>query len=232
VQAYWAAEAGTVSATKPKFVEREIQLSKLMGLAYGTDELDEDVVFYSALLQDAFVTAIRRESASAIISGTGIGKPLGITVSAGTVTAAKEAGQANGTVVWENIIKMYARSKNKAGSVWLVHPDVHQQLDLMSFAVGTGGVPVPSMKGLPVIETDQCSALGTVGDIILADLNEYLWITKGDIKTDMSIHVKFEYAERAWRFVVRCNGAPMKNSPLTIKNSSNTRSSFVMLATR
>jgi HK97 family phage major capsid protein len=137
---------------------------------------------------------------------------------------------------------MYNRAKRSPSSVWILHPDVQQQLDLMYMAAGTAGVPVylpaaangsiPSIKGLPIIESDQCAALGTVGDIILADLNEYLWITKGDIKTDVSIHVKFEYAENAWRFILRCNGAPMKNSPLTIKNSANTRSSFVTLATR
>jgi HK97 family phage major capsid protein len=137
---------------------------------------------------------------------------------------------------------MYARAKKTPNSVWIIHPDVMAQIELMSFAVGTAGVPiylpasmtgtVPSMKGLPVIESDQCSALSSAGDIILADLNEYLWITKGNIKTDVSIHVKFEYAEKAWRFILRCNGQPMKNTTLTIKNSSNTRSSFVTLGAR
>lgn len=239
---YWRAEAGTVTATKPKFLERELKLQSLMGLAYMTDELDQDATFLSALFNDAFVTSISRESESAIVSGNGVGKPYGIIPNAGTVEVAKENGQGAATIEWKNIVKMYNRAKKTSSSVWLVHPDVHQQLDLMSFAVGTGGVPiylpasmtgtVPSMKGLPVIESDQCSALGTAGDIMLVDLNEYLWITKGNIKTDVSIHVKFEYAEKAWRWIVRCNGQPIRNTALTIKNSSNTRSSFVKLATR
>ena len=41
---------------------------------------------------------------------------------------------------------MYNRAKKTSSSVWLVHPDVHQQLDLMSFAVGTGGVPYLSAR--------------------------------------------------------------------------------------
>jgi HK97 family phage major capsid protein len=47
VIAYWAGEAATVTGTKPVFNKREISLQKLMGLAYVTDELDEDSVFVS-----------------------------------------------------------------------------------------------------------------------------------------------------------------------------------------
>jgi HK97 family phage major capsid protein len=89
-----------------------------------------------------------------------------------------------------------------------------------------------TLKGRPIIETDHCAALGDKGDIIFADLSDYMLITKGGVIADTSMHVQFLAAENCYRFIFRANGMPKKNSALTIKNSSNTRSSFVTLAAR
>jgi hypothetical protein len=39
---YWAAEADTVTAKKPKLRQMKLEKKKLIGLAYLTDELAED----------------------------------------------------------------------------------------------------------------------------------------------------------------------------------------------
>lgn len=242
VQVYWAAEAGTVTATKPKLVSRKLELEKLMGVAYSTYELDSDSFFISQLYNNAFTTAIQRELENVVINGVGAGKPIGFLKGAALVTVAKENGQAASTIVYENMVKMYIRALDKTKSVWLIHPDVQEQLDFMSFPVGVGGVPVylpassqgslASLKGRPIIESDQCATLGTVGDMNFVDLSQYMLITKGGVQADVSMHVQFLVAENCFRFIFRANGMPKKNSALTIKNSANTRSSFVTLATR
>lgn len=242
VQVYWAAEAGTVTATKPRLIEREMKLEKLMGVAYSTYELDADSSFISDLYTRAFTTAIQRELENTIINGVGAGKPLGFLKGNALVSVAKETGQAANTIVYENIVKMYNRALDKNKAIWLVHPDVQQEFDFLSFPVGVGGVPVylpassmgtlATLKGRPIIENDACSALGTVGDINFVDLSQYMLIKKGGVLADTSMHVQFLAAENCFRFIFRANGMPKKNSALTIKNSSNTRSSFVTLATR
>jgi HK97 family phage major capsid protein len=245
VQVYWASEAAAVTASKPVLAEKELKLEKLMGIAYATYELDSDSGFVSQLYSRAFSLGIQRELEASIIAGTGIGKPIGILTSAGRVSVAAEAGQVASTVIWENISKMYNRARNKdqiAKYVWLVNPDVAEQLDFLSFPIGTGGVPVylpaaqagsvSTLKGRPVIETDHCSALGAEGDIMFADLSDYMLITKGGVKADTSIHLQFLAAENAFRFIFRANGMPKRNKTLTIKNSNNARSSIVTLAAR
>lgn len=242
VQVYWAAEAGTVTATKPKLAEREMKLNKLMGVAYTTYELDAHSNFSSDLYTRAFEKAIQRELEATIIAGNGVGKPLGFQNGGDTVSIAKETGQAAETIVYENIVKMYNRAINKQGSLWVVHPDVQEQLDFMSFPVGVGGVPVylgassqgtlATLKGRGVIESDHCAALGTVGDINFMNLSEYMLITKGGTRQDYSIHVQFLAAENCFRFIFFANGMPKRSSTLTIKNSSNARSNCVQLATR
>lgn len=242
VQTYWAAEASAVTATKPKLIEREMKLEKLMGVAYSTYELNADSTFISDLYSRAFTTAIQREMENSVINGTGAGKPLGFLKSGSLVSVSKESGQAAATIAYENIVKMFNRALDKNNSVWLVHPDVQEQLDFLAFPVGVGGMPVylpassmgtlATLKGRPIIENDNCAALGTVGDINFVDFSQYMMIRKGGVLADTSMHVQFLAAENCFRFIFRANGMPKKNSALTIKNSSNTRSSFVTLATR
>ena len=59
------------------------------------------------------------------------------------------------------------------------------------------------IKGRPVIPIEYCSAVGTVGDIILADMSQYVTISKGSLESAMSIHLRFDYAEEAFRFIFR-----------------------------
>jgi HK97 family phage major capsid protein len=242
VQVYWAGEAASVAAKKPKLIERELRLQKLMGVAYATYELEQHSNFISDLYQRSFELAINRELEATILAGNGVGKPLGMQNGAVSISVAKEDGQEAGTIVYENIVKIYHRALNKNKSSWILHPDCHEQLDFLSFPVGVGGVPVylgassmgtlPTLKGRPIIESDHCAALGTVGDINFVDPSDYMMIFKGGLQQDYSIHVAFLTAENCFRFIFFANGIPKRSSALTIKNSSNTRSSCVKLATR
>jgi len=242
VQVYWAGEATAVTATQPKLLERELKLQKLMGVAYVTHEMEQNSNFVSDLLSRAFQTAINRELESTILGGNGVGKPLGMQNGGGAISIAKETGQASGTIVYENATKMYNRAINKQKSVWIMHPDCQEQFDFMAVPVGVGGVPVylpatsmgslSTLKGRPIIETDHCAALGTVGDINFVDLSDYMMIFKGGLQQDYSIHVQFLTAQNCFRFMFYANGMPKRTNSLTIKNSANPRSSCVKLATR
>ena len=64
------------------------------------------------------------------------------------------------------------------------------------------------MKGKPVIEVEYCPTLGTVGDIVLADLSQYYLAQKGGIAAASSIHVRFLYDEMTFRFTYRLDGQP------------------------
>jgi len=242
VRVYWAAEAASVAASRPKLAEKKLELEKLMGFAYVTYELNSDSGFVDTLINRAFNLAIQRTMEGAVLAGDGIGKPLGILKSGSLVSIAKESGQEAETVTWKNLSGMYNRILNKQKGVWLAHPDVHEQFDFLSFPVGTGGVPVylpasqsgslDMLRGRPIIDTDHCSALGTTGDVNFVDLSQYMLAYKGGVDAASSIHVQFLTAENCFRFIFRANGMPKVNKKLTIKNSSKQRSPFVTLETR
>ena len=71
----------------------------------------------------------------------------------------------------------------------------------------------------------------TSGDIILADLSQYIMIDKGGLQSASSIHFKFTTDETAFRFVFRVDGQPWWSTALIpFKGSSNTLSPFVVLS--
>ena len=134
-----------------------------------------------------------------IINGTGAGQLAGIISSGSLVTVSKEVGQAGGTVVAENIVKMYSRlfAASRKTAMWLVNQNVEPELFLMSLSVGTGGSsvymppggisasPFGSLLGIPVRAIEQSSSVGTVGDIMLCDFsNGYVIAEKGGLKSD------------------------------------------------
>lgn len=246
ILAYWAGEADTVTAKKPKLKEVEAKLNKLMGLWYQTDELAQDAAALTGIARDGFGLAMNYALENAIYNGTGVGQPLGIMNSGALVSVAKETNQAAATIVYDNVRKMKTRldpASRSKGTI-LINPDCEEQLETMVMPIGTGGVAVympaggisqtgySSLYGMPVIPNDYSPALGTVGDILMADLSNYLIIDKGGIDEQMSMHVRFVYGENVFRWTWRVGGLPLVNSAVTLPNSSNTRSPFVALATR
>jgi len=249
ILAYWKAEAAAKAASAPKFRQIELNLKKLIGLCYATDELLQDASALGAIISAGFAEEFAFKIDDAVIEGTGAGQPLGILNSGALVTQAAEGGQLARTVVIQNIVQMWSRldPRSKANCVWFVNTDVTPQLYTLALAVGTGGAPVFMPPGgladapyarlfnRPVIEIEQCSTLGTVGDIILADMSQYLLIDKGGIEGASSIHLKFNYDETVFRFVYRVDGQPTWAAPVTpFKDAATTRtiSPWVALATR
>lgn len=246
VQMYWTSEANTVAASKPKFREMKMDLEKMMGLAYATDEMLTDAPFMTGFFGTAFAMAAERLLVSSVISGDGVGKPKGLLLSNALITVDAEAGQAAGSFVGANAIKMQARTmpKGRDRLVWLMHPDLEEQLPYLSIHSGEaakflwnpegglGNFDTQRVLNKPVLFEDSCSALGSKGDVNLIDPYQYILLTKGTAKQDWSIHVEFLTDQLCFRMVFRCNGAPKVESPLTIKNSTKTRSPFITLAAR
>ena len=243
ILAYWAGEGAQKTATKPTFDQISLELKKLVGLCYATDEILQDVGFLGSWLDTSFRDEFGFKLGDAIINGDGAAKPLGIMNSPALITVTAETGQGASTIVAENIIKMWARRiSSRAGNyVWLINQDIEPQLHTMSLASGTAGVLVympagglsgatyGTLFGRPVIPCDFCQTLGTAGDVILADFSRYLMIDKGDIQSASSIHLKFDYDETVFRWVYRCDGQPKDKTYITPFKGTNYQSPFIVL---
>lgn len=241
VQTYWEGEADEITASKPKFRQMELSLKKLTGLCYATDELLQDAAALEAVIRQAFAEEFGFKIDDAILSGSGEGEPLGILNSSAIVTVAKEASQTD-IITVENLIKMWNRlwSRSRANAVWYINQELEPYLYTLKIGdkpvyIPAGGLsekPYGTLFGRPVVPIEQCSAAGEVGDIILADIGQYLLIDKGGVKSASSIHVRFLYDENVFRFIYRVDGKPIWTKPLTPYKGSATVSPFVTLAKR
>lgn len=246
---YWADEAEEKTKSKPKFRRIELNLKKLIGLCYATDELMQDAAALESFIRQAFVGEFGFLLDDAIINGTGAGQPLGVMNAGCLVTVSKEAGQAADTLLPENIVKMYSRrfAGQTGNYAWFYNQNIEPQLFTMSLAVGTGGLPIymppgglsdapyGRLMGLPAIAIEQAASIGDLGDIILANFqNGYVLAEKGGIQSDMSIHVRFIYDEQVFRFVMRVDGQPVRATALTPYKggASATQSHFITLEAR
>lgn len=253
VQANWLNEADQITQTKPKFRRIKIEPQELAVLIYETDKLIRNSpIALEQFLSRAASECINFNVGDAIINGDGSGKPLGILNSTSLVTVAKESGQAADTVLFNNIVKMYARmhAVRRMNAVWLINQDIEPQLWNLTqegtststpvfLPAGSGmfggasGAPLATLLGRPIIPTEHCQTLGDVGDIILVDLSAYATGTRGTgVRASSSIHLRFDYAETAFRFMFEVDGKPWLLSALTPANSANTLSTHVALAAR
>ena len=242
VQMYWASEGATVAASRPKFKEMKLDLEKMMGFAYATDELLQDAAFMTGFFGTAFTVATNRLLEDGIIAGDGEGKMTGIMKSGGLIAVDAESGQAAGTLNAQNILKMWSRAlvSGRKNMVWLMHPDLEDQLPQLMLGDkliwmpegGISGAQYQTILGRPVLFNDNCMPIGTKGDVLLADLKQYMLLKKGTAKQDWSMHVEFLTDQHCFRMVLRCNGTPKVTAPVTLKNSTRTRSPYVTLAAR
>lgn len=246
VQAHWVNEGGQANASKAKLGEWQSQLNKMIVLVPVTEELMEDTKFMGSFVRKAASRAIGFKTLDGAIRGNGAGQMLGILNGKDLVIQAKEAGQPAGTIKAENVVNMWARLHPafKKNAVWLTNGETFPQLATMSIAIGTAGqllymppgglseAPYGRILNRPVIEIEQASALGSQGDLVLADLSQYHILDKDGIREDVSMHVYFATDEMAFRFVYRVNGQSKLKSAITPYKGGKTQGAFISLADR
>lgn len=245
VAAYWTEEAGQLTDSSPTFGRVKLEAKKLTAYSEVPNELFADsIISLQMLISEIFPEALAWFEDVAFINGTGVGEPLGFLNSPAMVSVTKESGQAADTIVWENLVKMYARMlpSSLANAVWIANNDTFPELATMSLSVGTGGNAIwltdgqagPPMRilGLPVLFTEKMPTLGDAGDIVLADMSHYLIGDRQAIQADTSPHYRFQTDMTSMRFISRLDGRPWLQSAITPKTGSNTLSPFVRIAAR
>ncbi len=250
-QAYWEGEGSQLTASKPNFQTESLRLNKLTALVNVSEELLDDAPALASWIMGNTPQVMTSEVNDAIINGNGVGKPLGILQAASLLTLTKETSQDAATVVFQNIINMYARlyAPLRGDAVWLINQDIEPQLDQLAFnqvgenlsgsqplympVAGLQESPNARLKSRPVLPFQSCPTLGTSGDIVLVDLSQYAVLTKaGGIDTATSMHLYFDQQLMSFRFVFRITGKPMWNSTIAPRNGSNTLGWAVVMEDR
>lgn len=241
----WLGESERKPESNVRWRTAEMKLQKLGGMCYVPDELLQDAVALESWIRDAFYSEFGFQIDDAILNGNGVGRPLGIRNSPALIVVPKEGGQAADTLEYLNVLNMFSRfwAANMNNAIWAANTTIIPALGTMHLEIGTGGAPVYLPSGgvsgqmfqtlfaRPIEFFEQLPVLGDEGDLILFDPREYLLIRKGGVQQATSIHIHFDLDETAFRFVVRLNGMPLWDKPVTPLNGP-TKSPFVTLEAR
>jgi len=245
IRGYWRAEADQMAGSKVKLRELKLEPHELYVFVYATDKIYKaNPTALTQLLTRGAQEELVFLSNDAIVEGSGVGKPRGYKSSPAMVTVAKESGQANDTIVTANVDKMYNRcfARSRQNATWMVNQDCEPELFNLAFGGdsspvymppgGIADVPNGRLRGRPVRVIEYADTLGDLGDISLVDLKSYAVGIRGAVDSAMSMHLRFDYGENAWRFRFEIDGQPWPVKPLTAFKGTTTYSPFVNLAAR
>ena len=246
----WLGEGGSMAAQKPRLRALILTAQKLGILLPMSNEWVADAPDADGQISRALIAAIGWWLDYGFLNGTGAGQPKGVLNDAALIVANAEGGQAAATITYENIKAMYARLHPAAvpNAVWIANQGARAQLlgliQAVKNAAGTdfvGGSGVPIVKqgadgsmsllGLPLLFTEKVPALGTQGDIVLADLSQYVVGLRQEISIAKSQHLYFDSDQTAYRVLLRADGRGTWSKAMTPKNGA-TLSWCVTLAAR
>ena len=243
IKAYWRKEGAKMTEGELDDDGRDVPLHELYTLALATEELLEDAPRLQNRLTNKAAEAISFKKNHAIVEGTGAGQPLGWLKSKAKVRVTKESGQAAGTIVAKNVIKMYSRLLMMPGSrpFWLANSNTLPEL--MTMTVGDKPIWMPSngladapggfLLGLPVRFSEFAETVGTEGDLQLIQPKGYYGVRRASgEKFASSIHLYFDYGKQAFRWVFPYGGMPHLSKPVSPMKGSATKSHFITLETR
>jgi HK97 family phage major capsid protein len=245
--AYRTEEAAELVESNAKFSALKLECTKQTMLANVTNELIADWAAFESFINSTYPPAMAYFEDLDWINGTGAGEPLGGLASANgsLIVAAAEGGQSTGTIVWLNVLRMYARMLPSSipTSVWMASPDTFVELATMALNVGTGGsavwlvdahgAPVLTLLGRPVVMTEKAPGkLGQQSDLSFVDWGMYLIGDRQQVTVASSAHVKFTSDQTTYRMIARNDGRPWTDKPITPHNNGDTLSPFITLAAR
>ena len=228
-------EAGTKGETDIRFKEVSLEPVEVAGWIRVSDKLLRNWGAASAVLSTQLRKAIIGWEDYRFLRGTGVAQPLGIINSPAKVNVSRTTAN---QVVWSDIVNMFARLKFGGSPVWIVSQTTLSYLikiadagnNSLWVANASPGLP-PTLLGIPVYFNDRSPALGTEGDVVLADLGYYMIKDGSGPFVEASPHVYFTSNQTVIKAFWNVDGKPWLNQPIPLEGStSNTVSPFVVLS--
>ncbi|MBK9446337.1 MAG: phage major capsid protein [Betaproteobacteria bacterium] len=235
IYAEWLAEAGSYSDRKPVLKQTTVTLNKVGAMVQLSDELAADAPAIQSFVMRKVADAITSKVNEAIVTGSGVAKPLGLSNAPGKVTQAKSGT----TLAAVDIANMLSRVANIQDSFFLCHSSFLPKIWTLTlgqmpiFVSDFRQSPYGTILGRPVFVTEYCSDYNTLGDIYLVSPSGYLLAVKsGGIQTSASIHFAFNQDIQSFKAVMRVGGTPIASAAQARKNGSTTLGHIITLEVR
>lgn len=239
---YWADEAAEKTESDPSFRQVQLVAHKLIGYTRASDELVDDAAislsdFLSGPL--GFAGGVTWMEDYAFLQGTGAGQPLGVLNAGATITVNRASTTT--PIQYVDLVGMYEHFLPTGQGVWLVSQSAMSNLLSITDTAGNyiwlpnmqpiSGIP-STLFGLPVIFTEKLPAVGSAGDVLLADFNYYLIGDRQATTIESTRYDRWQYDQTSWRVVHRVDGQPWLSTYLTYQDGATTISPFVILGAK
>ena len=213
-------------AAKP---EQDIDFKLVELVAYelaGWLEVTNNLLADSAISLDAILRNLMPASMADaedywFLQGDGVGKPMGAIHAPATIQPVRAGANA---IVYGDILEMIHAFQPGANGVWCIHICCKEEICKLKDGNNNylwvpnfrDGMPT-TLMGYPVIWTEKCSALGSKGDILLADFSYYLIGNRSGPSVEASIHEKFRYNRTTYRISERVDGKPWLSADVDLR---------------
>jgi HK97 family phage major capsid protein len=230
----WTAEGQTMTETDAAFKEIKLTPHEVSAYITVTNKLLRNWQAAGVVLQGLMRGAVLAAEDYQFLRGNGVSKPQGV-IGCDCEIAYNRAVASQ--IAYADVIGMLARLRSDAGAVWIASRTTIPQLanirDTGNFNLfmtqATLGVPA-TLLGIPLIFNERSPALGTKGDLMLADLSKYLIKDGSGPFVEASEHVRFTSNKTVIKIVWNVDGKPWLLNPIPLEGStSNTVSSVVTL---
>jgi len=234
----WVGEAGTFTAKTPK--TRSVKLTAYKaGLYVNTSqEVIEDSNSLEGTLGPMMVYGVSQGIDEAVLTGNGTGKPQGI-LNAGATIAYTRAGAS--AIAFADVVGMLARLHPIfwPGAVWVANSsciphlanlrDVGNNNLWVSAQRGAAAGLPPALFDIPLVFSDKVPALGTKGDLTLANFGAYALGLRKEAAVEMTNAAYWSQNLLSFRCIIRMDGKPLLDNAITPRTGGSTLSAFVVL---
>jgi len=230
----WIAEGATKPETDMALREVTLKPHEVAGYTVLTDKLLRNWTAAASVLEAQFRLAMIAVQEDAFYNGDGVGKPIGLLSSPARIDYNRATAN---QIAFADIAGMYARLRMNMSPVWIASQTTIPQLVNIADAGSNNlwvqnaaaGLP-PSLMGIPVLFHERSVALGTAGDLVLADLSYYLIKDGSGPFVAASEHVYFTSNKTVIKIFTNVDGKSWLNEAIPLEGStSNTVSPFVVL---
>jgi len=218
----WTPEGEEKTETAPAFSQITIEIFNAAGWLALTKQLIQDAAFdIQAFVNELLREGIAAEVESTFFTGTGIGQPLGFLTVPGTTCTVFTPRAGALAISWADIVDMVATLPRQdwAGAIWIVSPTAWAHImgwtDTANRPIMTpdpqGGF-AETLRGKPIFVSDNCSTLGTVGDICLVNPKFYGYAIREDVEI-ISSNVAYDALFKNLTYVraeMRIGAKPLK----------------------
>lgn len=231
----WMAEEGTQTVQTGKVRAITLQARKLGIYSEASREVLADGMTLEEQIGDALIKSVGFCLDEAFLVGTGVSQPVGAINSDSTIAVNRAAANA---IAYADIVNMWARLHPAfaTGAVWIASPSIIPQLSnvrdtgnnnlwIQSAAAGIPG----TLLGRPLLMSEKVAALGSKGDLMLANFAGYATGLRSEVLLEKSNAPGWLRDVMSFRCILRADGISLFNEPITPRNGGSTLSWCVAL---